>query len=403
MISENIIALGAKADRELADTYRKIDEVALYNTEKVMKAFKNNKVAESHFAASTGYGYDDVGRSVTEKVYAEAFGTESALVRQCIVNGTHALTIGLFGLLRPGDTMLSVTGKPYDTLEDVIGLSGKKNQGSLADFGVNYKQCEIGENFSDLLDDKVKVVYIQRSRGYARRKALSPEEISSITAFVRSRSNAFVMVDNCYGEFTCKKEPDADLIVGSLIKNPGGGIALTGGYLAGTEKAVELASYRLTSPGVGGEVGATLGQTRNMLLGFWLAPHTVAQALKTAAFSAYVFSECGFDVSPASTDPRYDLIQTVTLHDPEKLKAFIRAIQYSSPVDSFVTPEPWDMPGYNDQVIMAAGTFTGGSTIELSADAPMRAPYTAFMQGALTFESGKLSILNALSAVLEKK
>ncbi len=403
MITEKIAAVAAEADKELTDTYNKIDRIALLNSAKVMKAFKNNRVAESHFAASTGYGYDDIGRSVTEKVYADAFGTESALVRQCIVNGTHALTVGLFGLLRPGDALLSVTGKPYDTLEDVIGISGKKNQGSLMDFGVKYRQCEIGGNFADLLDDSVKVVYIQRSRGYGQRKALSPDEISKITAFVRSKSNAFVMVDNCYGEFTCENEPDADLIVGSLIKNPGGGIALTGGYLAGTKKAVELASYRLTSPGVGGEVGATLGQTRNMLLGFWLAPHTVAQALKTAAFSAYVFSKFGFDVSPSYNEPRYDLIQTVTLHDPEKLKSFIRAIQYSSPVDSFVTPEPWDMPGYNDQVIMAAGTFTGGSTIELSADAPMRPPYTAFMQGALTFESGKLSVLNALSAVLNEK
>lgn len=398
-ISNEILTLAREADTALADTYAKIDEIAIKNTEKVMNAFKNNRVSECHFAASTGYGYDDAGREVTEKIYAEAFGTEKALVRQCIVNGTHALTVGLFGLLRPGDTLLSVTGKPYDTLEQVIGLTGTRGDGSLADFGVNYKQTEIGENFADLLDDKVKVVYLQRSRGYGQRRALSPEEITEITRFVHANSNAFVMVDNCYGEFTRENEPEADLLVGSLIKNPGGGIALTGGYLAGTERAIELASYRLTSPGVGGEVGATLGQTRNMLLGFWLAPHAVAQALKTAAFSAYLFEKSGFDVSPKFNETRNDLIQTVTLHDPEKLKAFIRAIQYSSPVDSFVTPEPWAMPGYTDEVIMAAGTFTGGSTIELSADAPMRAPYTAFMQGALTFESGKLSIMNALNAV----
>lgn len=396
--SKETLALVAEADEALRDVYAKIDEIALTNTEKVMNAFKNNRVSDSHFAASTGYGYDDVGRDVTERVYAEVFGTEKALVRQCICNGTHALTIGLFGLLRPGDTLLSVTGKPYDTLEEVIGLTGEGGNGSLKDFGVNYRQCEIGQGFSDLLDDKVKVVYLQRSRGYGQRRALSPDEITEITRYVHANSNAFVMVDNCYGEFTCTKEPEADLLVGSLIKNPGGGIALTGGYLAGTERAVELASYRLTSPGVGGEVGATLGQTRNMLLGFWLAPHAVAQALKTAAFSAYVFEKSGFDVSPSYSDPRSDLIQTVTLHDPEKLKAFIRAIQYSSPVDSFVTPEPWAMPGYTDEVIMAAGTFTGGSTIELSADAPMRAPYTAFLQGSLTFEGGKLSIMNALEA-----
>ncbi len=398
-LSKEILQLAAEADEALGQVYKRIDEIALHNTEKVMNAFKNNRVSESHFAASTGYGYDDAGREVTEKIYAEAFGTEKALVRQCIVNGTHALTVGLFGLLRPGDTLLSVTGKPYDTLEEVIGLTGESGNGSLRDFGVNYKQCEIGQGFADMLDDKVKVVYLQRSRGYGQRPALSPDEITEITRFVHANSNAFVMVDNCYGEFTCEKEPEADLLVGSLIKNPGGGIALTGGYLAGTEKAVELASYRLTSPGVGGEVGATLGQNRNMLLGFWLAPHAVAQAQKTAAFSSYVFEKAGFDVSPRFNEPRFDLIQTVTLHDPEKLKAFIRAIQYSSPVDSYVTPEPWAMPGYSDEVIMAAGTFTGGSTIELSADAPMRVPYTAFLQGALTFESGKLSILNALEAV----
>ena len=398
-----MLNLAKEADAALADVYSKIDAIALHNTEKVMNAFKDNRVSESHFAATTGYGYDDIGRTVTEKVYAQAFGTETALVRQCICNGTHALTVGLFGLLRPGDTLLSVTGKPYDTLEEVIGLTGEKGVGSLRDFGVNYKQCEIGESFADLLTDDVKVVYLQRSRGYGQRQALSPDEITKITRFVHANSNAFVMVDNCYGEFTCENEPEADLLVGSLIKNPGGGIALTGGYLAGTEKAVELASYRLTSPGVGGEVGATLGQTRNMLLGFWLAPHAVAQALKTAAFSAYVFERSGFEVSPKVNEPRYDLIQTVTLHDPEKLKVFVRSIQYSSPVDSFVTPEPWAMPGYTDEVIMAAGTFTGGSTIELSADAPMRAPYTAFMQGALTFESGKISIMNALESVLKNK
>ena len=398
-----MLNLAKEAEAALADVYSKIDAIALHNTEKVMNAFKDNRVSESHFAATTGYGYDDIGRTVTEKVYAQAFGTETALVRQCICNGTHALTVGLFGLLRPGDTLLSVTGKPYDTLEEVIGLTGEKGVGSLRDFGVNYKQCEIGESFADLLTDDVKVVYLQRSRGYGQRQALSPDEITKITRFVHANSNAFVMVDNCYGEFTCENEPEADLLVGSLIKNPGGGIALTGGYLAGTEKAVELASYRLTSPGVGGEVGATLGQTRNMLLGFWLAPHAVAQALKTAAFSAYVFERSGFEVSPKFNEPRYDLIQTVTLHDPEKLKVFVRSIQYSSPVDSFVTPEPWAMPGYTDEVIMAAGTFTGGSTIELSADAPMRAPYTAFMQGALTFESGKISIMNALESVLKNK
>jgi len=401
-LSQNTLLLAKEADKALADVYAKIDETALKNTEKVMNAFRANRVSENHFAASTGYGYNDPGREVTEKIYAQVFGTEAALVRHSIANGTHALTIGLFALLRPGDTLLSVTGKPYDTLEEVIGLQGEKGVGSLSDFGVNYRQSEIGDDFSHLLDDTVKVVYIQRSRGYGQRPALSPEYISEITRYVHAHSKAYVMVDNCYGEFTCEKEPEADLIVGSLIKHPGGGIAVTGGYLAGTEKVIELCSYRLTAPGVGGEVGATIGQTRNILLGFWMAPHAVAQALKTAAFSAYVFEKAGFDVSPKFNEERYDLIQTVTLHDPAKLESFIQAIQYSSPVDSFVTPVPWAMPGYTDSVIMAAGTFTGGSTIELSADAPMREPYTAFLQGSLTLEGGKLSILNALEAVTKK-
>ena len=398
--SEKTLALSKEADAALAPIYAKIDEICLINTERVMRAFKNHRVSDSHFAASTGYGYDDAGRTVTERIFAEVFGKEDALVRHSIVNGTQALTIGLFGLLRPGDTLLSVTGKPYDTMEEVIGLTSTKGNGSLFDFGVKYRQSEIGEDFSHLLDDTVKVVYVQRSRGYGQRRALSPEEINKIVKFVHENSKAYVMIDNCYGEFTDAFEPDGDLIVGSLIKNPGGGIAVTGGYLAGTKEAVELASYRMTSPGVGGEVGCTLGQTRNILLGFWLAPHAVAQALKTAVFASYVFEKAGFDVSPKYDESRYDLVQTINLHAPEKLCSFCKAIQASSPVDSFLTPEPWDMPGYTDKVIMAAGTFTGGSTIELSADGPMRPPYTAFMQGSLTFEGGKLSIMKALDEVL---
>ena len=393
------LRLAAEADAALAETYAKIDGIALKNTDRVMRAFADNRISEMHFQASTGYGYDDPGREAIENIYAQVFGTEAALVRHTIVNGTQALTIGLFGLLRPGDTLLSVTGKPYDTLEEVIGLTGEPGNGSLKDFGVNYRQCEIGEDFSHLLDETVKVVYVQRSRGYGQRRAISPEEINKITDYVHAHSNAFVMVDNCYGEFTCDSEPRADLIVGSLIKNPGGGIALTGGYLAGSKRAVELASYRMTSPGVGGEVGATLGQNRNMLLGFFMAPHIVAQAMKTAAFAAYVYEKAGYEVSPNYAEPRYDLIQTLTLRSPEKLCRFCEEIQYSSPVDSHVTPAPWAMPGYTDQVIMAAGTFTGGATSELSADAPMREPYTVFMQGALTFESGKLAILRTLKGM----
>ncbi|MBQ9115731.1 MAG: methionine gamma-lyase family protein [Clostridia bacterium] len=398
LFTKDELKLCAEADEALREVYGRIDEIALINTEKVMRAFAEHRISEMHFQASTGYGYDDPGREAIEQIYAEVFGTEAALVRHTIVNGTQALTIGLFGLLRPGDTLLSVTGKPYDTLEEVIGLTGEPGNGSLKDFGVNYRQTEIGEDFSHLLDDTVKVVYIQRSRGYGQRRALSPDEINEISDYVHAHSKAFVMVDNCYGEFTCESEPRADLICGSLIKNPGGGIALTGGYLAGTKRAVELASYRMTSPGVGGEVGCTLGQNRNILLGFFMAPHVVAQALKTAAFAAYVYEKAGYEVSPTYSEPRYDLIQTLTLRSPEKLCRFCEAIQHSSPVDSHVTPEPWAMPGYTDQVIMAAGTFTGGATSELSADAPMRDPYTVFMQGALTFESGKLAILRTLKA-----
>ena len=398
-LTKEDMLLAAEADAALAETYAKIDAIALANTDKVMRAFADNRISEMHFQASTGYGYDDPGREAIEKIYAQVFGTEAALVRHTIVNGTQALTIGLFGLLRPGDTLLSVTGKPYDTLEEVIGLTGEPGNGSLKDFGVNYRQCEIGEDFRHLLDETVKVVYVQRSRGYGQRRAISPEEINKITDYVHANSNAFVMVDNCYGEFTCESEPRADLIVGSLIKNPGGGIALTGGYLAGSKRAVELASYRMTSPGVGGEVGATLGQNRNMLLGFFMAPHIVAQAMKTAAFAAYVYEKAGYEVSPTYAEERYDLIQTLTLRSPEKLCRFCEEIQYSSPVDAHVTPAPWAMPGYTDQVIMAAGTFTGGATSELSADAPMREPYTVFMQGALTFESGKLAILRTLKGM----
>ena len=397
-ITKEDLELAREADAALAEVYAKIDEIALNNTDKVMRAFAEHRISEMHFQASTGYGYDDPGREAIEKIYAEVFGTEAALVRHNIVNGTQALTIGLFGLLRPGDTLLSVTGKPYDTLEEVIGLTGEPGNGSLRDFGVNYRQCEIDEDFSGMLDETVKVVYVQRSRGYGQRRALSPEEINKITDYVHANSNAFVMVDNCYGEFTCDSEPRADLIVGSLIKNPGGGIAVTGGYLAGSKRAVELASYRMTSPGVGGEVGATLGQNRNILMGFFMAPHIVAQAMKTAAFAAYVYEKDGYEVSPTYAEPRYDLIQTLTLRSPEKLCRFCEAIQHSSPVDSHVTPAPWAMPGYTDEVIMAAGTFTGGATSELSADAPMREPFTAFMQGGLTFESGKLAILRARRA-----
>lgn len=400
-MNEKLTGLAAAAERELAPLFAEIDSIAFYNTQKVTDAFREERVDESCFAASTGYGYNDKGRETLDRVYARVFGTEAAIVRPHIVNGTHALTLGLFGLLRPGDTLLSVTGKPYDTLDEVIGLRGN-GMGSLKDYGVNYRQTELDEDFLPALDSSVKVVFIQRSKGYLDRRTLTVSEINAITDAVHAHSDAYVMVDNCYGEFVEREEPRADLFAGSLIKNPGGGIAEVGGYLAGTAKAVELVSYRLTSPGVGGEVGASLGQNRNMFRGFFLAPHIVAQALKTAHFAAYIFTKLGFECSPSFDMPRADIIQTVKLKSPELLCAFCRGIQYGSPVDSYVTPEPWDMPGYDDKVIMAAGAFVQGSSIELSADGPLRAPYIAFMQGGLTYESGKIGILSAAEEVMKE-
>ncbi len=409
-MSVDLVKLSAEADRALAPLFADIDAVSFENTRRVLNAFHSARVSEATFAPTNGYGYDDRGREVLEQVWAEVFGTEAALVRHNIVNGTHALTIGLFGLLRPNDTLLSVTGKPYDTLDEVIGISGKSGNGSLADFGVNYSQIDMNSEggidkeaiASALAEDKhIKVVYIQRSKGYMNRRTLTADEISEVYELVHAvTDNAFVVVDNCYGEFTERYEPRADLLIGSLIKNPGGGMAQTGGYLAGSARAVELASYRLTSVGTGGEVGATIGQTRDMFKGLFYAPHTTAQAIKTAHFAAYVFEKLGYDVEPKWNVPRSDIIQTVITGSAEGLCAFCRGIQAGSPVDAHVTPQPWAMPGYSDEVIMAAGTFVQGASIELSADGPLRPPYTAFFQGGLTYESGKIGILSAAEAML---
>lgn len=398
MFSEKLLKLAAEAESVLntSNRFRSVDMVSYKNTEKVMKAFHEHKVSEMMFIPSSGYGYDDRGRDTLDRIYADVFGTESAFVRHNIVSGTHALTIALFGLLRTGDTMLSITGKPYDTLDDVIYGTG----GSLREFGIKYKQTELDCDFINELDD-VKVVFIQRSKGYMNRRTLSVAEINDLIKTVKSHCNAFVIVDNCYGEFVEKTEPNADLIVGSLIKNPGGGIAESGGYIAGTAEAVELAGYRLTSPGIGLECGASLGHTKDMYKGLFFAPHTVSQALKTAMFASYIFEQLGFEVEPRYDDFRSDIIQAVKLLTPEKLCSFCKGIQMGSPVDSFVTPEPWDMPGYNNQVIMAAGTFTQGASIELSADGPMREPFTAFFQGGLTYESGKIGILSAAQEILK--
>ncbi len=401
--------LAEKAEKELSLRFAALEKTAFENTKKVLASFKKHRVSEAHFAPTTGYGYDDRGREVIDAVYAEVFGAESALVRHNIVNGTHALATGLYGLLRPGDTLLSVTGRPYDTLEEVIGLTGVPGNGSLADYGVRYAQTDLKDGKPDFesigrkLTKSVKVVFIQRSKGYLNRPTLSAENIGELTRFVKARSDAYVMVDNCYGEFTETIEPTAlgaDLMAGSLIKNPGGGMAECGGYLCGTKRAVELASYRLTTVGAGGEVGATVGQNKNILKGFFYAPHTVKEALKTAIFAAKIFEELGFEAEPSAHAPRYDIIQALRFGRPELLCAFCRGIQWGSPIDAFVTPEPYKMPGYQDEVIMAAGTFTAGASIELSADGPMRPPYTAYFQGGLTYESGKLGVLSAAKEVL---
>jgi cystathionine beta-lyase family protein involved in aluminum resistance len=415
VFSEKLLDLSAKADKALAEIFADVDRIEFENTSRVMKAFRDHRVAATMFDSTSGYGYDDRGRDVLDQIWADVMGAEAAIVRHSIVSGTHALTIGLFGILRPGDIMLSIAGKPYDTLEEVIGISGRAGDGSLKDFGVEYMQtelCESGFDF-DAIEKalksnlgRVKMAFIQRSKGYLNRKTLTVAEIGEAVKFVKSISpETYVVIDNCYGEFVETIEPTmvgADLIIGSLIKNPGGGMAESGGYLAGTARAVELVSYRLTSPGVGGEVGATLGQNKNMYKGLFYAPHTTAQAIKTAHFAAYVFGELGFDVEPHWNTRRSDIIQTVITATPERLCAFCQGIQAGSPVDSFVTPEPWAMPGYSDEVIMAAGAFTQGSSIELSADGPLRAPYTAFFQGGLTYQSGKIGILSAAQKMLDK-
>ena len=389
----------------LRERFDEVDAVSAAVTKRVLDAFREERVSESMFAMTSGYGYDDKGRDTLERVWARVFGTEAALVRHTIVNGTQALTIGLFGLLRPGDILLSVTGKPYDTLDEVIGISGEPGNGSLRDFGIEYREVPLDGDFTEALaDPRIKVVFFQRSKGYANRRTLSAEELTALTRKVKAqRADVYTVIDNCYGEFVCETEPEADLLIGSLIKNPGGGIAETGGYLAGTRRAVELASYRLTSPGIGAEVGPGLVHTKSMFRGLFFAPHCVAQAVKTALYAAYVFESLGFEVEPRYTERRYDIIQAVRLGSADNLCAFCRGIQAGSPVDAFVTPEPWDMPGYSDQVIMAAGTFVQGSSLELSADGPLRPPYTAFFQGGLTFESGRIGVLSAARAVIDLK
>ena len=389
------------------------DEITEYGQRKVLSAFIKNGVSEAAMAGSTGYGYDDRGREILERVMAQAMGAEDALMRHNFVSGTHTLTVALFGILRPGDKILSLTGRPYDTIIGVFGIDGKSD-GSLADFGVEYRQAELLPDGTPdiarikemLKADKYKMAYIQRSRGYSTRPSLTVDDIEKLCRAVREVSpDSIIMVDNCYGEFTEKKEPcevGADIVAGSLIKNPGGGIAPTGGYIAGRHDLVEKCAARLTCPGVGREVGATLGHSRELYMGLFAAPHVVGEAMKTAVYAAALFENLGFEVSPKSDEKRGDIIQCVTLGTKEGLVAFCQGMQSGAPVDSFVVPEPWDMPGYDDPVIMAAGAFTLGASIELSADGPLREPFAAWMQGGLNFHSARAGVLLAAQKMLEK-
>lgn len=416
-ISKELRELGIQAETDLKCVFDRIDGISLTNTEKVLDAFREYKVSEAMFAPSTGYGYGDIGRDTIDKIAARLFDGEDGFMRSQIICGTHALTVGLFGLLRPGDVLLSITGSPYDTLREVIGIEGEDGNGSLKDYGVEYAEVELKDGDIDYpavrealikYKDKVKVVFLQRSKGYLTRKTLSCADFEKACTLIKSivGDSAFIVVDNCYGEFTETREPTsvgADMIIGSLCKNPGGGMADIGGYIVGTKRAVELAGYRLCCPGIGLEAGASLNQNRNFLRGLFYAPHTVAEALKTAHFAAYIFDSLGYEVYPDAFEDRYDIIQTVKLGTAEGLVEFCRGIQYASPVDSYVSPEPWDMPGYNDPVVMAAGAFVGGASIELSCDGPLKPPYTAFLQGGLTFQSGKLGILSAAQRCINNR
>lgn len=393
--------------------FETIDEITEYNQKKMLRAFIDNHVSESMFTESTGYGYNDRGREVIDLVFSQAVGAEDAIVRHNFTCGTHTLTVALFGVLRPGDTMLSVTGRPYDTIQPVIGISKDGgDMGSLKDYGVKYDEVSLTADGrvdyeaieKRLAQGDVKMVYIQRSRGYSLRPSLSVAEIKKIVDITKKTSSAMVMVDNCYGEFVEKLEPTdvgADLMAGSLIKNPGGGIAKTGGYIAGKKEYVEKCAYRLTTPGLGREVGATLGHSRELFMGIFSAPHVVGEALKTAAFTSALFTLMGFDPTPEVGESRHDIIQAVRLRNSENLIAFCQGIQKGSPVDSFVTPEPWEMPGYDSEVIMAAGAFTLGSSIELSADAPLREPFAVWLQGGLNFHSAKVAVMYAAENVMK--
>ncbi len=408
--SDKLLQLKKEAMAEAAPLFDHIDAIAEANTLKVLDAMRECQVSEAHFNTTSGYAYDDIGRSKIEELFAKVFGAERALVRTNFVSGTHALATVLFGILRPGDKLVSLTGAPYDTMQTVIGYANA-SKGSLKEFGILYDELDMIEGKVDMagIEGKItpdtKMVLIQRSRGYSMRNPLTLDEIQAICDKVHAvKPDCVCFVDNCYGEFVDTKEPvqvGADIMAGSLIKNPGGGVALTGGYIAGRQDLVELTSYRLTAPGMGDELGASLANNRMIFQGFFLAPHVVAQAIKGAVFAADLFAKLGYKTLPLPTDIRGDIIQAIQLDTPEKLIAFCRGIQKYSPVDSFAAPEPWDMPGYADKIIMAAGTFVQGASIELSADGPLRAPYNVYLQGGLTFEHAVIGIMGAAQAIEE--
>ena len=412
-IDEKLLEFDKKTLEKCKPQFERIDDITEYNQLKVLKAFIKNGVSESSFAGSTGYGYDDRGREILESVMADCMGAEDALMRHNFVSGTHTLTVALFGMLRPNDKVISIIGRPYDTITGVFGIDSKTD-GSLRDFGVKYDQVDLKADGTPdkeairvkLSEEKPKMVYIQRSRGYSTRPSLRISEIEELVKISREASpDSIIMVDNCYGEFTEKLEPcdvGADIVAGSLIKNPGGGIAPTGGYIAGKKELVEQCANRLTCPGVGKEVGATLGHSRELYMGLFSAPHVVGEAVKTAVYTAALFELLGFEVTPTSDEIRGDIVQCVILGSADGLVAFCQGMQSGAPVDSFVVPEPWDMPGYTDPVIMAAGAFTLGASIELSADGPLREPYAAWMQGGLNFHSAKAGVLLAAQKMYEK-
>lgn len=413
VFADDILRAAEAAEMEIEIAVQQLDRRVDRNQWKVIEAFQRHKVSDFHFAGSTGYAYNDRGREVLDLVYADVFGSEAALVRPHFASGTHTISTALFGVLRPGDELLYITGRPYDTLHKVIGKPGD-GTGSLADFGITYKEVALTaegkvdwDEVSGSITSNTRVIGIQRSRGYEWRSSFSVEEIGEMTEKAKAlKSDVIVFVDNCYGEFTEELEPPqvgVDLIAGSLIKNPGGGIAETGGYICGRRELVELAAYRLTAPGIGGEVGAMLGTTRGLFQGLFMAPHTVGQAVKGSIFAAAVFERCGFKTKPAWKDQRTDLIQAIAFDGPEHLIAFVQGIQRAAAVDSHVVPEPWDMPGYEHPVIMAAGTFIQGGSLELSADAPIRTPYIGYMQGGLTYSHVKYGVLMALQSMRDRK